>query len=210
MTRAIFLGTFNPPHNGHINCVKSVIRSGILSKLNIEKIHIIPCYQNPNKNFGIPFRHRYNMCVREFKGLLSNMCLIDDVEETLQPKYTFSLLEYFHSNSDEYIKDGFWWIITVETYKELLDNKWKNSEDLLMNNNFIIVVPEDVSNEEYESLKHTKYYDENRCQFVDLINDPIASKHSTQLREMIKNGESVYSYINLSTQDYIKQNNLYK
>ena len=50
MSKAIFLGSFNPPHKGHYNCIKSVIESGQLEYLGIDKIHIIPCWQNPNKN----------------------------------------------------------------------------------------------------------------------------------------------------------------
>ena len=49
MGKAIFLGSFNPPHKGHYEVVKSVIDSGIMDDFNIENIHVIPCYQNPNK-----------------------------------------------------------------------------------------------------------------------------------------------------------------
>ena len=51
--RAIFLGSFNPPHKGHYDVVNSVIESGIMESAKIEKIHIIPCWQNPNKTFSV-------------------------------------------------------------------------------------------------------------------------------------------------------------
>ena len=91
MTRAIFLGSFNPPHKGHVNCIKSVIESNIIKELNIDKIHVIPCWQNPNKSKSIDFYDRYKMCIHEFTLLLDN-CLVDDIESLLKPTYTYELI----------------------------------------------------------------------------------------------------------------------
>lgn len=210
MSKAIFLGTFNPPHNGHVNCIKSVIRSGILNQFNIEKIHIIPCWQNPNKeDFDDPklrFWQRYKMCTLEFGGL-NDYCIIDDIEAKIQPQYTYNLIEYFKSGKDKFI-DDFWWIITAETFKELIGGKWYNSEKLINENKFIILIPDNLSDNEYnEIVKYTN--NDSKYQFIDLINDPMANMHSTKLREMIKNNENVYPYINLDTELYIKHHSLY-
>ena len=210
MSKAIFLGTFNPPHNGHVNCIKSVIRSGILNQFNIDKIHIIPCWQNPNKeDFDDPklrFWQRYKMCTLEFVGL-NEYCIIDDIEAKIQPQYTYNLIEYFKSGKDKFIYD-FWWIITAETFKELLCGKWYNSEKLINENKFIILIPDNLSDDEYNEI--VKYANnDSKYQFIDLINDPMANMHSTKLREMIKNNESVYPYINLDTELYIKHHSLY-
>ena len=210
MSKAIFLGTFNPPHNGHVNCIKSVIRSGILNQFNIDKIHIIPCWQNPNKeDFDDPklrFWQRYKMCTLEFGGL-NEYCIIDDIEAKIQPQYTYNLIEYFKSGKDKFI-DDFWWIITAETFKELLCGKWYNSEKLINENKFIILIPDNLSDDEYNEI--VKYANnDSKYQFIDLINDPMANMHSTKLREMIKNNESVYPYINLDTELYIKHHSLY-
>lgn len=210
MSKAIFLGTFNPPHNGHVNCIKSVIRSGILNQFNIDKIHIIPCWQNPNKeDFDDPklrFWQRYKMCTLEFGGL-NDYCIIDDIEAKIQPQYTYNLIEYFKSGKDKFI-DDFWWIITAETFKELLCGKWYNSEKLINENKFIILIPDNLSDDEYnEIVKYTN--NDSKYQFIDLLNDPMANMHSTKLREMIKNNENVYPYINLDTELYIKHHSLY-
>lgn len=210
MSKAIFLGTFNPPHNGHVNCIKSVIRSGILNQFNIDKIHIIPCWQNPNKeDFDDPklrFWQRYKMCTLEFGGL-NEYCIIDDIEAKIQPQYTYNLIEYLKSGKDKFI-DDFWWIITAETFKELLYGKWHNSEKLINENKFIILIPDDLSDDEYnEIVKYTN--NDSKYQFIDLLNDPMANMHSTKLREMIKNNENIYPYINLDTELYIKHHSLY-
>jgi len=74
---AIFLGTFNPPHIGHLNCIQSVLDHEI-SK-NITKIHIIPCNQNPNKKGSIDFDIRFKMCQELFKRF-SNKVIVNDIE----------------------------------------------------------------------------------------------------------------------------------
>ena len=121
MTRAIFLGSFNPPHKGHVNCIKSVIKSNIIKQLNIDKIHVIPCWQNPNKSKSIDFYDRYKMCIYEFTSLSDN-CLVDDIESLLKPTYTYELINYFKENKDYLINADFWWIVTEETIEELIDN----------------------------------------------------------------------------------------
>ena len=120
MSRAIFLGSFNPPHKGHYNVVKSVIDSGIMTELNIEKTHIIPCFQNPNKDkFNVPFIKRYQMVLFMFGSLIrEGLVYPDDIEDQLyqHPQYTYELIDWFNSGNDEYINkndEGFWWIITV-------------------------------------------------------------------------------------------------
>ncbi len=214
--RAIFLGSFNPPHCGHVNCIKSVINSGVLNDLNIDKIHIIPCYQNPNKSQvkdpDWNFWQRYKLCTLEFSGL-AEFVVIDDLEMLINKtdcnkSYTYNLINYFKGGHDEMIKSDFWWIITIETYKELLDGKWYHSEELLSNNKFIIVYndPKDL-----DFIMNSKYYKFDNYKFVELIKTEDSDKHSTQLREMIKNDdENVRKYIKFETWMEIKESKMYK
>ena len=59
MRIGLFLGSFNPPHIGHVNIVREVLNSKL-----VDTVWIIPAYQNPNKNVDPSenFSHRYNMC----------------------------------------------------------------------------------------------------------------------------------------------------
>ena len=206
MSKAIFLGSFNPPHKGHINAVNSVIKYMTKSKdMDIEKIHIIPCWQNPNKEFSVPYFDRYQMCFLEFASL-GDYCILDDVEEQIKPKYTYELLDYFHSNEDIFIKDDFWWIITEETLKEIIDGKWKESERILKENKFILITEYDLPDPYFIKSNISN----DRLILVPLLKDMDMKIHSTKLREKIKNNENVYPYLNLGVQTYINQHNLYK
>lgn len=209
MTRAIFLGSFNPPHKGHVNCIKSVIESNIIKQLNIDKIHVIPCWQNPNKSKSIDFYDRYKMCIYEFTSLTDN-CLVDDIESLLKPTYTYELINYFKENKDYLINADFWWIVTEETIKELIDNKWKESERLLKENKFIVLYPEERHNIRFKVNDYFKEINKepDDYQYIPLIDQ--MNVHSTQIRENLWLNTKYDNAITKNTKEYIIEHNLYK
>ena len=179
-----------------------------MDDFNIEKIHVIPCYQNPNKEkFTTSFVARYKMCKLMFTDLIiSGKVVIDDIENEIRPKYTYDLIQYFNAQNDEMIQKGFWWIITVETIKELMEQKWKNSKELLYDNNFIVVGKDE---EEWNNLLNWFYnYKSTICaKFIKL--NKVYDFHSTELREKIKNGESIANETNDKVNQYINIQNIY-
>ena len=202
MSKAIFLGTFNPPHQGHRNVILSVC--DWYSKkhiIDLEQIFIIPCWQNPNKEYVTSYWDRYKMCLQEFYGALPDYVLIDDIEAEIKPKYTYDLIKYFKSNKDLYIKDDFYWIITNETFNELWDNKWYNSEWLLDNNRFILI------EEDTDKTNWQHYYD------IDVHHVPLNAScgiHSTNIRNKFWNNTENYNqYLRQGTKDYIIEHKLY-
>ena len=207
MSKAIFLGSFNPPHKGHYNCIKSFIDSGFMESLGIDKIHIIPCHQNPNKkNYTVTFYDRYKMCCRMFRNLVLNgKTIIDDVEYHIEPEYTYDLLKWIHAGNDKVIGTDFWWIITAETLQEIIDGKWFCWTDILTDNKFIIMYGEnDIL---YDAIQLVK---EDKLNAISVKINNEVDYHSTQLREKIKNGESIVNETNKEVQNYIEEENLYK
>ena len=93
MSRAIFLGSFDPPHKGHRDVIESVVNSDVMRRCCIDKIHIIPTQQNPNKPKSTPFIDRYKMCLAMFSDI--DNVLVDDIENQVKPQYTFDLFKRF-------------------------------------------------------------------------------------------------------------------
>lgn len=140
----IFLGSFNPPHIGHVNVIQEVYNNFINTEYKhhktklMDRILIIPAYQNPNKNIDTTKNYdiRFNMCRSMFEQIPN--VSVSVVEAVCKPKYTYELIDYLKNNYfDE--NDELIWIITDETMLEILQNKWKNSDELLRNNKFLII-----------------------------------------------------------------------
>ena len=209
MIRSIFLGSFNPPHIGHASVLKSVVDSVLYNSdgnaFIVDKIHVIPCWKNPNKMNTIDFNDRYNMCKMSFDGI-SDKIFVDDIENVIRPNYTFYLIEYFrHTYGD------FWWIITPETFYEMIRGEWKNGDDLIENNKFIIL-SDGSGVDENNIIDHFKrrYLDSNIKNICFLNLKCEHDIHSTNIRNLVKSGNSISKYVNKNTEDYILKNNLYK
>ena len=204
MSRAVFLGSFDPPHQGHRDAIMSVVNSDVMRHCNIDKIHIIPTQQNPNKPKSTPFIDRYKMCLSMF-GDIDNV-LIDDIENEVKPQYTFDLFKRFHNNEDDMIGPDFWWIITSETIKELIDGDWYKSVTMLCENKFIVIVKNDI---EIEHIKRAINWNEGQVNFVKLHST--CNIHSSFIRNQVKDGYTeALNNTNAYVKEYVIKNKLYK
>lgn len=200
---AIFLGSFDPPHIGHANVIMSVINSDISKSIN--SIHIIPTKQNPNKKDSTPILYRYYMSKLMFEPLSTEdtNVIVNDIEFKHDWTYTYDMLEYLSNDNEKSIGKDFLWILTEETYHEILYGSWYKSTDILTKyiNRMIIVGTIKPELEKYFSqICKCKAY-------VNLM--PGFEMHSTDIRNFIKQNKNVELYFNRGVYNIIKENNLY-
>ncbi len=195
--KGIFLGSFNPPHIGHVSICSQILNQTKGTKYHIDNIDIIPAYQNPNKNIDTSssFDLRCQMCRDMFKELPHVQ--VNDIEGIIHPQNTWTLIQELKQR----YKDDFVWIITSETFRELIEGKWFASTNLINGNKFIIVdfahnsifdndnIKRDLSVSTWKFSSTWK----DRMMFLTLSNKIDIS--STVLREKIQNNEIVYPYI---------------
>jgi nicotinate-nucleotide adenylyltransferase len=188
MRIGLFLGSFNPPHIGHVNIVREV-----LNRKLVDTVWVIPAYQNPNKNIDTSenFSHRYNMCKSMFEELPH--IYVNIIESVIKPKYTYDLLTHL---KNVYPEADFRWIVTDETLEEIIDGQWYNSDELLEENKFIIIEGTGkyklCCSDEYLNLTQNS---KNKLLYLSIKVD----MSSTQIRKMVEDDIIPVPFVNNET-----------
>lgn len=184
MKIAVYVGSFNPVHKGHIKVVKKILKE------YVDKVIIVPTMSYWNKNNLISISDRINMLkLYETK---------DIVIDTKNNNYEFTH-QVLRNIQKEYKNDKIYLVIGDDLLKDF--DKWKNISEILKYN-IIVIKRNNIDESIYK--KYEKY------NFI--VTNKISSKEisSTIVRNMIANGnKDVLKYIDLKVYDYIKRNNLY-
>lgn len=187
MKIGVYVGSFNPVHNGHIKIVNETLNK------YLDKVIIVPTGSYWNKNNLVDIKKRITM-LKFFK----NEKIIIDEENNKLP-YTYLILENIKK---KYKHDTLYLILGADN---LIDfDKWKNYKDILKYN-MIIVNRHDIDIKEYlEKLnKKDNYIILNKINNLDIS--------STMIRKSIKdkNYNDINDKIDNRVLNYIKKNNLY-
>lgn len=184
MKIAVYVGSFNPVHKGHIKVAKMVLKE------YVDKVIIVPTMSYWNKNNLISIKDRINM-LKLYKTK-------DIVIDTKNNNYEFTY-QVLKNIQNEYKNDKIYLVIGDDLLKDF--EKWKNVSEILKYN-IIVIKRNDIDESIYK--KYEKY------NFI--VTNKILSKEisSTIVRNMIlNNSKDVLKYIDLKVYDYIKRNNLY-
>ena len=185
---ALFGGTFNPLHNGHLTIVRSVLEQGLADEV---WILITPC--NPwKKDQTLPDdRLRYNMVADAVKDIPDIEA--SDYEFNLpKPSYTANTLRHI---SADYPDREF--ILTIGADNWVKFNDWRES-DFILSNYPIIVYPRNGF--EIKDLP----------QGVTKLDCPLADVSSTDIRNKVQAGESIKEMVPASVARTIADLNLYR
>lgn len=186
MKIGIYVGSFNPPHKGHIKIVNHLIGK------YLDKVIIIPTGNYWDRLDLVNIDHRINM----LKLYENKNIIIDDKNNNLE--YTYQIL---NSLKLEYKDDELYLIIGADNIINF--DKWKNYEQILTYN-LIILNRNNIDVLEYlEKLnKKDKYVIVNDLPNIDIS--------STMIRNKLNNKDYDLSmYVDDCILNYIRENNLY-
>jgi len=128
MKTAIFGGSFDPVHLGHVEIVKKALK-----ELDVDKIIIVPNFLNPLKHsFSAPPDKRYEWLKKVFKNF-KNVQVSDFEIKKNRPVYSIETVKYFKPN---------YFIIGSDNLKTL--NKWKNIDELKNLVEFVVATRGDI------------------------------------------------------------------
>jgi len=199
MRKAIFGGTFDPIHVGHMH-----IAYEALYNLNLDKIIFMPNGTPPHKTNKIVTsgKLRYEMVKEAIKE--EAFFEISDYEiNKIDLSYTYKTLEYFNSIEPE---TQWYFLVGVDSLMDL--NKWKNVEIILNNCTLVVFArPGYIKSEiiHMKTLVEEKYKKE-----IIYLDMPIMDVSSTAIKEKIRLGRTVNYLIPCGVENIIKKYILYK
>lgn len=198
---AIFGGTFDPVHNGHIAIAESILAQNLA-----DQIVILPSFTPPHKQNRIitSFEKRFSMLQLAFKNM--NNVEISDLEQKLclEKSYTFEVMKHVEKNYPNAILKI---IIGGDSLKNL--HSWFKAKELVEKYE-IITYPRANEDIDINALKKVFSDDTIKKLQKNIIKAPFFEISSTILKKKLANNENVDIFIKEEILEYIKINNLYK
>jgi len=194
MKIAIFGGSFNPPHIGHLAVAKAVC-----GMVKPDRFYIIPAFIAPHKQLdsGSPSpEQRMEMCRLAFSSVNAE---ISDIEFRLGGKsYTYNTLRAFR---EEYPNDELYLVIGSDSLFDF--EKWYRFEDI-MKECTLCVVPREENLCEALSSCRERYIETYGAKVYILPSDPVVISSSE-----LRHGADMDENTGAEVLEYIKKNHLY-
>lgn len=194
---AMYGGSFNPIHTGHIQLAKY-----FLDELKLDKLLLIPDNKPPHKSDSemVSPLHRYNMCSLAVED--TDKIEVSDIEIRREGKsYTVDTLKQL---SNIYPTAQLFLIMGADMYLSL--HTWRNFQKIL-EYAIICAVPRDTDSID-ELIKYSASLEENGAKYI-ISNKSMMNVSSTSIRENIKKGNPITGMVGSKVENYIFKNSLY-
>lgn len=200
MRRAVFGGSFDPPHNGHINLVKQVYE-----RFGLDEVIIMPAGISPFKKdmTRIPAsgRQRFEMCRLAFDDV--PYVTVSDYEISLPDvSYTVGTVRHLR---ELYPDDELY--LTVGSDMLMSFDRWWKFEEILSMCGLIAASREE--NGEDAAVLEKKAESLRKYGFVTVVPIDTLEISSTEIRKKIKNSSDISCYVPKNVVKYISEHKLY-
>lgn len=199
MNKAIFGGTFDPIHIGHIH-----IAYEALYKLNLDEVVFVPNGHPPHKrNKSVTKENiRYEMVEEAIKG--EKRFSISNYEiNNSKLSYTYDTLIHFNK-----LEPNTKWYFLVGVDSLMNFNKWKNIDIILKNCTLVVFSRSGYMKDEIFETK--KFLEEKYYTSIVLLNMPVFDISSTDIKKRMEKDEKVYYMLPLGVMKIINKYNLYR
>ena len=199
---ALFGGTFDPIHNGHIQVAQYAA-----NEIDAEKVILIPAKRSPHKK-AMPIAGAEDRIKMISLAIADKSAFeISDCEiRRPDPSYTLETINYFRSKYPPDTK--LYWLIGADSLKDLV--KWYKIRDLMDICQICVMFRAGFEKPSFDKfipvfgLEHVEKLVEN------VIEAPLIEISSTDIRGKIASGQNVEKLVHPDVLKYIIENNLYK
>jgi len=195
---AIYGGTFNPIHNGHIVSLQHLLDDKTFSNVLLMPSGVPPFKSNVSHTIS----HRLHMC--ELVATKLQTLEIEEYEaKSKEPSYSYKTLKHL---SDKNPENKYFWTIGYDNLFQI--ETWYKGVDILKEFG-LIIINRGGYDPEAAITKQTELTKQYKTEFIN-ITIPNIEISSTDIRTRIINNQSIVGYTLESIIDYIDQNNLYQ
>lgn len=199
MRIGIFGGTFDPPHAGHKKYADE-----LKDRLSLDKLLVIPTATPPHKDGKNPIGSLDRLEMLRILFRDDDGVEVSDMEIARGGKsYTYETVTLLHGI---YPEDELIFLLGSDML--LSFHNWRNPDVILSKVKICAVTRTDEINEEKLKGYIEEYFPDNKDRFITCDFDPIEIS-STQIRNAIRNGESVEGLVDEQVMQYIKEKELY-
>ncbi|MBP6389511.1 MAG: nicotinate (nicotinamide) nucleotide adenylyltransferase [Flavobacteriales bacterium] len=194
MTIACLFGTFDPPHNGHLNIARQV-----LEQSGVDQVWLVITPMNPFKQDQAISANDHRVAM--VRAALENMDGIEVSTEELAlppPNYTADTLAHFRTRWPEH---RFRLVMGSDNLAQL--DRWKDAEGILEHHG-IIVYPRPG----YDLHRNRSVFADHVD--VSFLEGPVMDLSSTRIRQGVREGKPVDHWVGPQVAAYIAANGLYK
>jgi nicotinate-nucleotide adenylyltransferase len=212
---AIFGGTFDPIHRGHL-----IVAAAAARRFRLDKVFFVPSSRPPHKapEELAAFPHRYAMVALACAGKAGFMPSLAEAPDCAGTPRVFYSIDTVRRFRNEFAKDHIYFILGADSFLDI--PIWKSYEDLLDSCDFIIVSRPGIRIEALgrvipsEMLNHAPSGDGNsmalRKSTVYLLTSVASDVSSTDIRQRCARGASIHALVPPGVEDYIQRQALYR
>ncbi len=200
MRRAIYGGSFDPIHNGHMNMVEQMYKKAALDEIIIMPTAISPFKQNTGRKIASA-EHRLEMCRLAFEKY--PFVSVSGYEASLsEVSYTVNTLRHFRKL---YPDDDLFFIMGSDML--LSFDRWKSYEEILSMCTLLVASREDGETDfaQLEAMAERL----SLLGKVQLVRTEVYEMSSTLIREKIMNNSDISCYMPENVVKYIAENTVY-
>jgi nicotinate-nucleotide adenylyltransferase len=170
MKIALYFGSFNPIHHGHLIIANHIVNTGI-----VDEVWLVVSPQNPFKNSSVLLNENHRLHLVQLAVEGEPKLRASNIEFKLpKPSYTVNTLSYL---GEKYPSHQFSILLGSDGFQNI--NKWHNAPVILKNYPLLVY--------KRPGFEITETFGAN----VNILEAPLLQISSTHIRKLIKESKSI-------------------